>query len=339
MNPFFPSLIIGALLSGWLIADERTPKPFEPPVAWEYSAALISPEKRERDASHAQKDPTLVFHDGKWHLFMTVKLANRTAIEYCSFASWDRADASPRTLLAVSDSKYFGAPQVFYFTPHKKWYLVYQVGMPNQKKMMVAYSTTAKIADPTSWTKAVAILDGGPADPRLEGGLDYWVICDARRAHLFFTSLNGKLWRMSTRLGDFPRGFDHAEIALQGPFFEASHTYRLKGSGQFLTIIEADGRRHYKAYVADTLDGGWTPIADTTGKPFAGAANIRPGKGVDAWTDNVSHGELVRDGVDESMTVDAAKLQFVFQGMLEKDKPGKKYGQFQWQIGILTPER
>ena len=65
---------------------------------WEYSAPLIAPEKRDRDASHAQKDPTVVFYGGKWHVFMTVKLAGRTAMEYCSFQKWEDADRSERTI-------------------------------------------------------------------------------------------------------------------------------------------------------------------------------------------------------------------------------------------------
>jgi hypothetical protein len=58
---------------------------------------------------------------------------------------------------------------------------------------------------------------------------------------------------------------------------------------------------------------------------------------VEPWTDNISHGELVRDGYDQTLTVDPSSLQFVFQGMLDKDKGGKGYGQFQWRIGMLTP--
>ena len=63
------------------------------PTLWEYSSPLISPEKRDSNPSRAQKDPTVVFHDGKWHVFMTVKLPGRSAIEYCSFEKWEEADA------------------------------------------------------------------------------------------------------------------------------------------------------------------------------------------------------------------------------------------------------
>ena len=37
------------------------------------------------------------------------------------------------------------------------------------------------------------------------------------------------------------------------------------------------------------------------------------------------------------MTVDPNNLRFVFQGMWDKDKAGKGYGQFSWRIGMLTP--
>ena len=134
---------------------------FRAPAMWEYSGPLIAPEQRSTEPSRAQKDPTLVFSGGQWHVFMTVKLPGRSAIEYCSFKDWEDADRAPRTILTVSDSDYFCAPQVFYFTPHKQWYLIYQVGMPGAKKMWVAYSTTADIADPGSWTQARPILDGG----------------------------------------------------------------------------------------------------------------------------------------------------------------------------------
>ena len=310
---------------------------FKAPGMWEYSAPLIAPELRSVNPSHAQKDPTVVLYEGQWHVFMTVKLKGKSAIEYCSFKKWEEANASARTILALSESDYYCAPQVFYFRPHQKWYLIYQVGMPGLNKMWVAYSTTTNISDPTSWTQAKHILDGGKEDPRKVGGLDYWIICDDQRAYLFLTSLDGKMWRLWTRLEDFPRGFDHCELALEAKIFEASHTYKLKGLNQYLTVIEENGRRYYKAYIADRLDGKWSPIADIAEQPFAGWKNIRPAQGVEPWTDNISHGELIRDGCDEIMLVDPNNLRFIFQGMWDKDKSGQGYGQFQWRIGMLTP--
>ncbi len=177
------------LLADYL-AEQRDSKAAVPPGVtlpqmWEVSPPLIAPERRQNQPSHAQKDPTIVFHDNRWHVFMTVKLPDRSAIEYCSFADWRDADASARTILRVSDSAYYCAPQVFFFQPHNKWYLIYQMGVPGQDKMWVAYSTTESIADPATWTQAQPILDGGPDDHRTVGGLDYWIICDDQRRSCF----------------------------------------------------------------------------------------------------------------------------------------------------------
>ena len=73
--------IVGAavMLIGFAARPNAAAEPdvFKVPAMWEYSAPLIAPEKRERDPSRARKDPTVVFHDGKWHVFMTVKMDTR----------------------------------------------------------------------------------------------------------------------------------------------------------------------------------------------------------------------------------------------------------------------
>ena len=308
------------------------------PARWEYTAPLLSPEKRDKDPSVAQKDPTFVCVDGTWHVFMTVKLEGRSIIEYCSFKTWDQADAAERTPLQIADGKYYCAPQVFYFRPHKKWYLIYQRGVPGAKKLDISFSTTTAIGKPASWTRAKSIFTPAQTDPRGKGGLDFWVICDAERAYLFFTTLDGRMWRMSTKLADFPHGWGDYKLALRANIFEASHTYTLP-RGQYLTVIEANpgGRRYYQAYLADRLDGEWRPLADTERTPFAGAANCRPAPGAKAWTDNISHGELLRSGNDETLPVDPANLRFVFQGALQQEKAGRPYGKIPWRLGLLTP--
>lgn len=330
--------VCGISVSALTLLEAGESLAFRVPAMWEYSAPLISPEVREVEPSHAQKDPTVVYHEGKWHVFMTVKLPDRSAIEHCSFKEWTEANVSKRTILPVSESDYYCAPQVFFFEPHRLWYLIYQMSVPGSKMMWVAYSTTADIDDPQSWTQGKPLpgLDGGPEDPRTVGGLDYWIICDDSRAYLFFTSLNGKMWRLSTTLEEFPSGFDGCEVALEAEVFEASHTYRIKGVNQYVMLIEQDGQRYFKAFVADRLDGEWKPLAATPESPFASHRNVRPAPGVEAWTDNISHGELVRDGIDQRLVIDPTNLRFVFQGLLEKDKKGQKYGALEWRIGMLS---
>jgi hypothetical protein len=53
------------------------------------------------------------------------------------------------------------------------------------------------------------------------------------------------------------------------------------------------------------------------------------------WTANISHGELLRSGVDESLEVDPARVRFLFQGASDPEYRGQRYGAIPWRLGIL----
>ena len=309
------------------------PPLLSPPYRWTLSPPLVAPADRPADPCHAVKDPTVVFHDGQWHLFATIRSQKRThQIEYLTFADWSKANAAERHVLQLTDG-YFCAPQVFFFRPHKKWYLVYQVGDRARKpQLQPAFSATDNLADPKSWTKPKLLFDRDPEG--VSGWIDFWVICDDTHARLFFTSLDGRLWRADTKLADFPHGWGKPAVVLKADIFEASHTYKVKGHDRYFTLIEAQAgdRRYYKVYVADRLDGEWKPLADKWDAPFAGLKNL-PAEG--RWTDNVSHGELLRAGSDERLEVGPANVRFVFQGVSDADRRGKKYGDIPWRLGLL----
>ncbi len=311
------------------------------PFFWQLSPPVLSPANRPQDPCVSVKDPTVVHYEGQWHLFCTIRSQVRShQIEYLSFEHWDEAGNARRHILHCRED-FFCAPQVLYFRPQRKWYLIYQVMEPRRKlKLQPAFSTTDTIGDPGSWAPARLLLpESDPPGP--SRWIDFWVICDSDRAYLFFTSLDGRMWRMWTALDEFPHGLGHCEVALQADIFEASHTYRLLGEQQYLTVVEAEGRRapagrrYYKAYLSDRLDGVWRPLADSEQQPFAGAFNVRQPD--PAWADNISHGELIRAGHDETLPVDPANLQFLIQGVTERRKAGKKYGEIPWQLGLLKP--
>lgn len=304
---------------------------------WQISPPLVAPVERPEDPCYSIKDPSVVFYQGQWYLFCTIRSQRRThQIEYLSFADWKEANAAPRHVLRMHPG-YFCAPQVFYFAPHRKWYLICQASDKSwAPEYGAAYATTTDLADPTSWSKLTP-LGAKPADGK--SGLDFWIICNATKAHLFFTTLDGRLWREETSLADFPHGWSEPVLAIQGDIFEASHTYRLKGWDQYLTLVEAQGGhgwRYYKAYLASRLDGEWTPLADTKDKAFASMANTRP-VGL-RWTDCISHGELLRTGYDQTLEVDPVNLQFLFQGVTDAERDGKPYGEIPWRLGLLEPD-
>ncbi|NQT52599.1 hypothetical protein HQ576_11135 [bacterium] len=304
--------------------------------AWRATPPLVAPDPRSPDKQVSVKDPTIVRHDGRWHLFCTVRFASgRVDTGYKSFSEWDQAAAAPLHLLKLHD-QYYCAPQVFFFRPHKKWYLIFQMASKgHQPPFGPAFATTTTLGDAASWSKPAYLYPTGSPKRRW---LDFWVICDAEKAHLFYTSLKGRMWRAETPLAKFPHGWSEPKLALRGDIFEASHTYRLKGMDKYLTIVEAQGsrRRYYKAYLADRLDGPWKGLADRRDKPFAAHANVQQ----DAeWTTNISHGELLRAGVDERLEVDPFNLRFLFQGATDAEYRGNPYGKIPWRLGLLERAR
>jgi len=232
---------------------------------------------------------------------------------------------------------YFCAPQVFYFTPHEKWYLICQASDESwQPKYQASYATSNNIVEPTAWSE-LKPLGAKQADGK--SGLDFWIICDDEKAYLFFTTLDSRLWREETLLEDFPTGWSEPILAIKGDIFEASHTYRLKGLDKYLTLVEAQGGhgwRYYKTYLADRLNGEWMPLAATKDQAFADMMNTRHVG--EQWTDCISHGELLRAGYNQRLEVAPANLRFLFQGVRDKDRAGKPYGQIPWRLGLLEPE-
>jgi hypothetical protein len=268
-------------------------------------------------------------------LFCTVRGTKRShAVVYVSFKDWAKAGEAERHVLSCH-SGYFCAPQVFYFTPHRKWYLICQAADESwEPKYQPAFSTSSNLAGFDTWSALTPMFNGRSDTPK--AWLDFWVICDEAKAHLFFTSLDGKMWRCETPLDRFPAEWSVPELALEGDVFEASHTYRLRGLSQYLTLIEAQnghGWRYYQAYVADRLEGPWNPLAVDKDDAFASMRNVTQTAG--RWTDSISHGELLRAGNDERLEVDASGMQFLVQGVLESDRAGRGYGQIPWRLGLL----
>ena len=299
---------------------------------WSASGILVTP---KADSSHqilSVKDPTVVFFENKWHIFATTcNTDGHWNMVYFNFSDWSEADSAEQYYLEDYNlAGYHCAPHVFYFEPHGLWYLIYQSQHPQ-------YSTSSDITDPSSWT--------GPEDLvsiDLPGSvpLDYWIICDSLSCFLFFTADDGKFYRCQTSINDFPTGFDSAVTVLDHErdiLFEGSATYKVEGTNLYLTIIEGLSRS-YNAWTATELDGEWTPLRNAnrlldSDKPFAGPNNVTFEDSIE-WTNHFSHGELLRVGYDQTMTIDPSNLQMLFQGM-DPDFVGEYY-EFPYRLGLLT---
>jgi len=205
------------------------------------------------------------------------------------------------------------------------------------------FSTNSDIEDPTKWTEPSAFFAKTPKLIDDNGGwLDFWVICDARTCHLFFSDDHGRWYQSKTSVDKFPYGFSTPVVVMEeseaGRMFEACNVYKLAGTNTYLALIEAfdsssSSRRYFRSWTAESLDGPWTVLHDNGAAPFAGKHNVAFGES--AWTDDISHGEMVRAGYDEAMVIDGSTLQYLYQGF-SPNAPTSDYNGIPWQLGLLT---
>ena len=308
-------------------------------IRWTSSGVLAGPKP---DSAHpdiaAIKDFTVVRHNGSWQVYATTASpAQGWNLVHFSFADWPQANAATHTYLDSTPigRGYRAAPHIFFFAPQGLWYMVYQTGVPT-------YSTSTDPGNPRSWTTPRNFMNSEPAIVTQNKGagawLDFWMICDSSNCYLFSSDDNGHIYRSQTTLANFPNGFGNTVIALQDSrfaLFEGTAVYRVQGANQYLLLQEAigsDGRRWYRSYTSNALNGSWTPHLATESNPFA-RSNTVTFSGT-AWTRDFSHGELIRAGNDQTVPLNPCRLQFLYQG--QDPAAGGDYIRLPWRMGLLT---
>ncbi len=273
------------------------------------------------------KDPTIVQYNNQYHVFTTVfdTARNSWGGIYMTFSDWAEADSAEQVYLSETPTGDMVAPQVFYFEPHNQWYLIAQWG--------AKYSTNSDISNPSGWSSPKSLLSGG-----LNNGIDYWVICDDDYCYLFFSGDDGNLYRSKVAIDNFPN-FSGYEIVMSDPevgkLFEASNVYKVDGTDKYLLLVEAYDPRYFRSWTATSLDGPWTPLADTQSSPFAGEANVTfTGS---KWTRDISHGEMIRSGYNQKMTINACNMQYLYQGR-DPDSGVPEYNQLPYRLGLISAQ-
>nr|WP_246280702.1 non-reducing end alpha-L-arabinofuranosidase family hydrolase [Cellulomonas humilata] len=306
---------------------------------WSSTGAIIGPKPDSTHNPASVKDPSVVYADGKWHVFASIFANGGYTMVYTSFSDWSQASSATQFYLDRSGigTGYRAAPQVFFFAPQNLWYLVYQTGAGG------SYSTTSDISNPSSWSAPKNFYSSQPQIIRDNIGngywVDFWTVCDTARCYLFSSDDNGHLYRSETSLGSFPNGFTNTVIAMQDSdryrLFEAANIYKIAGQNSWLMVHEAigtDGRRYFRSWTAPSITGSWTALADTESNPFARASNVTFPAG--AWTRDISHGEMVRAGTDQGMEISPCNLRYLYQG-IDPNASGD-YNTLPWRLGLLT---
>ncbi len=298
-------------------------------LKWTSSPPLILP----KDGFINVKDPSIVFYGDRYHVFATA-FANAYRSIYLSFTDFDQASTASHT--EISPGAATVAPHVFYFRPHKRWYIFTQ--------WPVKYTTSENISNPSSWAEVKPVWPDAPEGHA--AAVDYWVICNEADCYMFFFKNNGTMYQVKTPIGNFPN-FDIREAAVstvensggRNVLFEGGNVYKLKGLNKYLLMVEGWGvsekQRLYRAWTSTTLDGPWTSYKTSEEEPFAGMSNVSYPDG--QWSEQISHGEMVRAGWDETMELDACNMQFLYQGV-DVSKHTGAYDARPYKLGLLTAE-